>query len=427
MAHSNQDTGNELDGMMARLEKLWRQIVPVSGLELAYDRGNVSHEEYRSTIEHNRSIDEAVRQEVKAFRSLAGSDAAGFSAWLGGKRSRLGLATDAIRHEKPPRKNPLFTSLEILEIMAPALTIVPESEKLASQLFELHKLETTVDKVIAEFERQGLDLPSGLRARPAPAPVPAPAEALPEPPQPLFQCTPPPGAHPLPGVDELMAKHGSLRPIAPLIKTAQDLESFTTLLAKDLKKQYYLLENHAEEMPELPGILGVDSFTAVCDFLQKVFANMPRLNYIEQKVWVEWLRKGVATLPKDLDRRLDWLAKLQRYYELLPGGCGFISSAEDAERVIAACAQLLNRSYGYSDADLDMKGYMPKVFAWTAHLVARVDGFERLCAAVPALIRSLPGESEATMIGWVHTYDGSRMEAIARTAEDLDQFLAACL
>lgn len=231
-------------------------------------------------------------------------------------------------------------------------------------------------------------------------------------------------------LDSLLGKYPELKPrqsrIAPLLKGPQDLDALAALLASAADTRRTLAAEFGDVLPALPSVIGSTTFAEVCGFVQGLIEDKQYLGSITSGMWMDGLKKVAAALPANLDGRLSWLAKLNRFADFLPAGIGWITTAEDASRVHAATAKVMGQSYGYSDRDLDLKRFLPRIFEWAARLVRNAGDFERLCAAAPALLDSLPETSEESPIGYIHSYDGSLIEKNAKEAADLAQFLKAC-
>ncbi len=209
-----------------------------------------------------------------------------------------------------------------------------------------------------------------------------------------------------------------------LVESDEDAAALVELLS-------WVAGNHNldawQVMAALPQIKAIIEAASSAELFRFLVALIKKEEYLHSIDSPEWLREFAAYRHTFAANRFDshrWMARLHEYASIVKHAAPWLTSERNAARIEQAFAAIYGQSYGYSDRDHDLKGMIPAVIAICAPLATSLDGFLRLCAAVPAILRALPEDSEETPVGYIHSYDTSDLEAQARAATSLDAFLA---
>jgi hypothetical protein len=101
-----------------------------------------------------------------------------------------------------------------------------------------------------------------------------------------------------------------------------------------------------------------------------------------------------------------------------------LDSKDNLIKIKTAIKKIYSFHFGYRDIQLDCQAMIPVIIKICMPLIKNAEDFSCLCDNIPKILRDLPGESEATMIGWVHTYETEILKEWVANCQTLEQLLS---
>lgn len=119
------------------------------------------------------------------------------------------------------------------------------------------------------------------------------------------------------------------------------------------------------------------------------------------------------------------MTRLGKYQNLCSFALPLIAGEEELNRLMRALDTLHAHKFGYSDRHIAMKALIPEVFALARRQVHSLEDLLLLCAETPAIIESLPEDSEDSPVGRLYNYDLSKLRARSLLALTMSEFVGA--